>query len=90
MSIYKLKSITKISPPEGVMSKRWYQYIIENDLNTITSIRSGSEKEVRDIAVDSVKRLNEKYSTRGKIKHYNNPVYENPFTSYLWFQYSIK
>lgn len=83
MSHYKIIKIQKVNPPEGATSKRWYQYIIGNDFNTITSLRAGSEKETREIAADSVKRLNEKYLTHYKMKNYNRPVNETSFSAYL-------
>lgn len=83
MSCYKIINIQKVNPPEGATTQRWYQYIIANDVNTITSFRSGSEKETRKIATESVKRLNEKYLTHHKIKNYNKPVYENTSSTFL-------
>jgi len=83
MSRYKIKSIEKVNPPEGPSNKRWYQYIIANETNTITSFRSGSEKEIRKFAADTVKRLNEKYLTRYKVKIYNRPVSEVSFSAYI-------
>ena len=47
MARYKIKSIEKVTPPEGATSLRWYNFIIENDKNTITNLRAGSEKEIR-------------------------------------------
>lgn len=81
MSRYRIKSINKTNPPDGAISNCWYQYIIENDINTITSLSAGSEKEIRKVAAATVKRLNEKYLTNYKVK-YNNPVYENSLSSY--------
>lgn len=83
MSRYKIINIQKVNPPEGATTQRWYQYIIANDINTITSLRAGSEKETQKIASESVKRLNEKYLTHYKIKSHNRPVYETSFSSYL-------
>ena len=83
MSLYKIITIQKTNPPEGTTAKRWYQYIIANDINTITSKRSGSEQEIRKIAVAAVKRLNETYLTNCKTKHFNLPVNENSFSAYL-------
>ena len=76
MSSYKLKSIEKIVPPEGSTYKRWYKFIIANSYNTITNIRSGSEKEVRRFASEAIKRLNEKYLTNCKVKVFNRPANE--------------
>lgn len=83
MSRYKIIKIQKVNPPEGASNQCWYQYIIGNEFNTITGIRAGSEKETRNIAADSVNRLNEKYLTRSKMKRHNNPVYESSISAYL-------
>ena len=83
MSRYKILSIEKITPPAGAANKRWYKYIIANNYNTITSISSGSEKEIRKFALESAKRLNDKYLTRCKAKSYSKPVYEATFSTYL-------
>ncbi len=47
MSRYKLKSIEKVTAPERATSLRWYKFIIANNNNTITSLRAGSEREIR-------------------------------------------
>lgn len=83
MSRYKVIKVVKVEPPQGAVSKRWYQYVIGNEINTIISTRSGTEKEIRKIAADSVKRLNEKYLTNCKTKNFNCPVYESSFSGYL-------
>lgn len=83
MSRYKIISIQKANPPEGTTSKRWYQYVIANNINTITSTRAGSEKEVRKVAADAVKRLNDTYLTNCKTKHFNMPVNETSFSTYF-------
>ena len=82
MSRYKLKSIEKITAPEGATNLRWYKFIIGNDKNIITNLRVGSEKEIRRFASESVKRLNEKYLTHINFK-IHKPVIEPGFTSYL-------
>ena len=83
MSRYKIIEVQKVSPPEGATTQRWYQYIIGNEYNTITSLRAGSEKETRKIASESIKRLNEKYLTHYKMKSYNRPVNETSLSIYL-------
>ena len=82
MSKYKIKSIEKVNPPEGVSFKRWYKFIIGNDINTIVNLRSGTEKEIRNFALESVKRLNEKYLTHIKFKAHK-PVNDLSLTNYL-------
>jgi len=79
MSRYKILSIEKIASPAGATNKHWYKYIIANNYNTITSISSGSEKEIQKIASTAAKRLNDKYLTRCKAKSYSKPVYEATF-----------
>lgn len=80
MARYKLKSIEKVAPPEGAANLRWYKYIIENDKNTITNLRAGSEKEIRKFASESIQRLNEKYLTHINFK-IHKPVFESGFAS---------
>ena len=82
MSRYKIKSIEQVAPPTGASSKHWYKYVIANELNTITSLRSGSIKEVREFATQSVKRLNEKYLTHIEFK-IHKPVNEVTLSTYL-------
>jgi len=76
MARYTIKSITKVTPPEGSSELNWYKFIIENDKNTITSLRAGSKKEVNDFAIESIKRLNEKYFTDVHFK-IHKPVNES-------------
>lgn len=68
MSLYKITSMEKVAPPQDFTSKNWYKFIIENEFNTIINIRSGSQKEIRQFARQSVKRLNEKYLTHINFK----------------------
>ena len=82
MARYKIKSIEKVNPPKGATSKRWYKFIIENDKNTMINLRSGSEKEIRKIASEAVKRLNEKYLTHINFK-FHKPANEISISSYL-------
>jgi hypothetical protein len=83
MSKYTLTSLKRSPPPEGASNKPWYQFIIENDTNTITSLRCGSEYEVQQVAVNSVNRLNEKCLSRLTGKNYSRPVYEINTSAYL-------
>lgn len=83
MVSYKIKSIERVTPPEGTSELKWYKFIIENDKNAITNLRSGSKKEVQIFATESVKRLNEKYFTHVHFK-YHKPVYEMEHTNYLY------
>ena len=75
MARYKVKSIEKVTPPEGAEDMKWYKFIIENDKNTIINLRAGTKKDVHNFAAESVKRLNEKYFTHVQFKAHK-PVYE--------------
>ena len=83
MARYKVKSIEKAIPPEGAIGLSWYKFIIENDKNTITNLRSGSKIEVQNFATESIKRLNEKYFTHVHFKEHK-PVYEMEFTNHIY------
>ena len=83
MARYKIKSIEKVDPPEGAETIRWYKFIIENDKNTITNLRSGSKEDVRNFATESVKRLNEKYFTHVHFK-VHKPVCEMESSNHLY------
>jgi len=76
MARYTIKSITKVAPPEGSSGLNWYKFIIENDKNTITSLRAGSKREVNNFAIESINRLNEKYFTDVHFK-IHKPVNES-------------
>ena len=80
MARYKVKSIEKVTAPEGAENIKWYKFIIENDKNTIINLRAGTKKEVHNFAAESVKRLNEKYFTHVQFKALK-PVYEMEATS---------
>lgn len=75
MAHYKIKSIERVTPPEGTTELKWYKFIIENDKNTIINLRSGSKKDIQIFATESIKRLNEKYFTHVHFKTHK-PVYE--------------
>ena len=83
MTRYKIKSIEKVIPPEGATELNWYKFIIENDKNTITNLRSGSKKEVKNFATESIKRLNEKYFTNVYFKKHK-PVYEMEHANHIY------
>ena len=76
MSRYALKHIEKVAAPEGGSFNNWYKFIIANNYNTITNIRCGSEKEIRQYAKQTIKRLNEKYLTHYEAKTFNRTVNE--------------
>ena len=76
MSRYSLEHIEKIASPGGDTYSSWYKFIIANSYNRITNIRCGSEKEIRQFAEETIKRLNDKYRTGCKVKVFNRPVNE--------------
>lgn len=75
MTRYRIDSIEQVTSPKGTTESIWFKFIIQNDKNIITNFRSGSKKEVREFAKESVKRLNEKYFTHVHFKTHK-PVYE--------------
>lgn len=83
MAKYKIISLEQAEPPQGAGDKDWYQYVIQNDLNTITSLRSGSKSEVRQFAIEASRRLNEKYASAYNGKSYSRSVNETTFTAFL-------
>ena len=82
MARYKIKNMEKVASPTGTKNLNWYKFIIENDKNSITNLRSGSKKDVIDFAEESVKRLNEKYFTHVRFKTHK-PVNENNIINYI-------
>ncbi|MDH5600027.1 MAG: hypothetical protein OEY78_01860 [Gammaproteobacteria bacterium] len=83
MSRYTLKCFEKIEAPDGSGNLHWYKFIIENSYNTITNIRCGSEKEIRQFAKQTIKRLNEKYLTSCKVKVFNRMANESGISANL-------
>lgn len=81
MAPYIIKSIEQVEPPLGSTNSKWYKFIIENNLNTIVNLRSGSKKEVSQFAFETVNRLNEKYLTHIKF-NFHKPVQENFLATY--------
>lgn len=77
MGKYKITSIEKAESPQGSENNSWYQYVIQNEFNLITSLRAGTKKEVHQFAVEAIKRLNDIYSSHNKVTNYNRPVNEN-------------
>lgn len=67
--MYKVKSIEHASELGSGSDETWYRYVINNDFNTITCVRSGTRTEVQKHARSCVSLLNEKY-IQGKIKTY--------------------
>ena len=61
MSKYRVVAIEKTNAPEDCQEQSWYRYVIANDFNTITGLRTGSLKEVKTFAQSSAQQLNAKY-----------------------------
>ena len=66
MSVYKIIAIEKAASPEGAGDGNWYNYIIANEHNTIVGYRNGSLHEVKLVAKDCVKHLNEKFGAKSR------------------------
>jgi len=75
---YKLETIKRISPLDGSNYKLWYEYIIKNQVNTITGCKAGSYKSVYDFTKDCIDRLNLDYA-KHKYRAYS-PVSETAVT----------
>ncbi|MCW9025423.1 MAG: hypothetical protein OQK73_12190 [Gammaproteobacteria bacterium] len=75
MSKYKLHEVTRVPAPEGAQSKRWYRYVISNDVNEINGCRTGTEKEVRLFCTQCIQQLNHKYHSDSKRQHNFQPAY---------------
>lgn len=61
MSEYKIISIERDLAPQGAQPGKWYCYVISNQYNTIVGYRSGTRSEVKNIADECVRRLNNQY-----------------------------
>jgi archaellum component FlaC len=77
-----MKSLERVNAPYGLQGENWYQFVIENDFNSITGFRSGKKKDVINIVTNSVNRLNETYLTGFKMKHFNKPANETSHSPY--------
>jgi hypothetical protein len=67
--MYKIKSIEIANDVDMGTSQIWYRYVIANEFNTITCLRSGSKTEVLRYARLCTMLLNKKYKS-GKVKVY--------------------
>ena len=47
---YRVVTVEKIDPPEGMPGKSWYRYVIERGNSTIDGIKPGTLKAVTDHA----------------------------------------
>lgn len=57
---FRLTSIEKTPPPEGIRNESWHRYVIENDLTTIYGYARGSRRFVTQHARDYIEQLNAK------------------------------
>ena len=73
--MYKIKSIECAEDIKLDASSSWYRYVICNENNTITGVRSGTKSEVQKHARLCAILLNTKYK-KGKTKLYK-PVQLN-------------
>lgn len=81
MSRYKLISIEKSLTPQGAQDDSWYCYVIASENNTLIGYRTGSRHEVKKIAEECVRQMNDKYSV--KVSYgYARPAFPNevPFS----------
>jgi phosphoserine aminotransferase len=77
--MYRIKSIECVDELNIESSSSWYRYVIYNENNTITGVRSGTKSEVQKHARLCAILLNSKYK-KGKEKIYkpvqlNSPAY---------------
>ena len=81
MSRYKVVSVQSCVAPQGAQDDNWYCYIIANENNTIIGYRAGNLDEVKKVAQDCAKQMNDKYS--GRVRYdFSRPAYQNemPFS----------
>ncbi len=81
MSRYRIVSIEKSVTPQGAQDDNWFCYVIASENNTIIGYRVGSRHEVKQIAEDCVRQMNDKYS--GKARYgFARPAFPNelPFS----------
>ena len=57
---YRVESVTKAKPPEGVEGGNWYRYVLTGGASPIIGWRQGSLEDVTDFAQSSVDELNER------------------------------
>ena len=75
--MYTVKSIEYADDINHESSESWYRYIISNEYNTITGVRSGTKSEVQKHARLCTILLNDKYKD-GKTKTYKPANISNP------------
>jgi hypothetical protein len=64
---FSIVSIRKSNPPQEFMDDDvWHQYIIANEITTISGVRKGSIKEVTSYVQNCVQRLNMRFQAYPK------------------------
>lgn len=73
--LYRVVSIEKADPPQGLAGNIWYQYVIARGTSIIEGMQAGNATEVRKHAEEFADRLNERaklgvytYSARKRNK----------------------
>ncbi len=62
---YRVLSVEKTEPPEGMSGDNWHRYVIEHGSSTIEGIRSGTLKDVTQHAETFAEDLNLRMNSRG-------------------------
>jgi len=66
---YRVTSVSKSAPPEGAEGGTWYCYELARGSATITGYRQGTQKEVRRIAEEIARGLNERrFPRKGRVQ----------------------
>jgi hypothetical protein len=69
---FRVTSVEKSDPPEGISEGEWYHYVINQGPSKITGQRSGTRNSVVDYAEEFVENLNRRlalgYSAYGARK----------------------
>lgn len=76
MSSYRVISIEKSVTSQGAQNDNWYCYVIASENNTIIGYRAGSRHEVKKVAEECVRLMNNKHS--GKVRYdFSRPAFPN-------------
>ena len=65
--LYRLESVDKCAPPEGIAGDDWYYYVIVRGISRIDGKRSGTLKEVTAHAEDLAERVNKRNDKYGMV-----------------------
>lgn len=74
LSDYKVTSVTKTNTPAGSKGKDWYEYVISNEVSTITGQRMGTQKQVQQHAQEYSEQLNERLHNGGSYYRSRKPA----------------